>query len=142
MTDRQITRGDDYWEGRFLYTIEVVDDALAPYAFTSCTIYSTWREEPVAPGLDGTDATAPLAASITFDGAGEVTDNHNLILPTGASADDGILILIADRSTTTNMPLADELHGDLQITNAQGMVETVYLIATLMTRDGYTSRVE
>lgn len=141
--DKTITRGDDHYAERPIYTVTIVDDALAPYDLANCTVRSTWRSVPIPPegveGGDEDDAGAALAASITLDGEGEVTASSNLILPPDGAASDGVLLLIADRSTTAGMPLASALKGDVQLTDAADRVHTVILLATLTTRDGYTS---
>ena len=139
MTDRTVIRGDDYFDTRPIYTVTVVDDALAPFDFTGCIVRSTWRVETVSPGSDPLDTTAALAAHIIFDELGDVTDSDGLELPTGGTASDGILLLVADRTKTSVMPLADAIKGDVQITDALDRVQTVMLVATLSTIDGYTS---
>lgn len=143
--DRVLTRGDDYWADRPVWTVTLVGvdpldpDNLTPFDLTGCTVRSTWRPGPIPPGEDASDTTAALAASIAFDGNGDVTASSHMILPPDSSASDGVLLLVADRATTTAMPLTAGLRGDVQITDAADKVVSVPVLATLALIDLYTS---
>lgn len=139
MVNRMVIRGDDYVIRRYLLRFALVDDMLAPMDLTGCTVRSTWRPAPVSPEDDPNDAAADLAASITFDGSGAVTESDGLALPNGGSAVAGVLELIADRSVTAALPVGTALKGDVQVTDSNGEVLTVLVQETITAQDAYTS---
>ena len=139
MTDKEVVRGDDYWNARPIFVATITDNALSPYNLTGCTVRATWDEAVKPPESDPDDSTAVLRSLITIDGTGGVVESVNCELPDGGSAAGGILFIVADRATTAAMPLVSLISGDVQITHPDGMVETRFVLARLSTRDGYTS---
>ena len=136
---KTLIRADDYDVDRPIYTFTIVNPAtLEATPLASCTVQSTWRVAPVAPGTDATNAAAPITASITFDAFGAVTESDGLALPTGGTASDGVLALVADRTVTAALPLAAVLMGDVQVTDANGKRRTVKIVETIAAEDGYT----
>lgn len=144
MTDRVIIRGDDYPNvgNRYVFRFTMVDEALDPMDLTSCTVRSTWRTATVAPGFDDDDTSAPIAARITFDGAGAVTSSSRMALPAGKTAEDGELTMILTRVQTAALGRPTKLIGDVQVLTADNYVHTVMLVHTISTADGTTSDTE
>lgn len=138
MTDRVLVRSDDYVIRRQVLRFAVVDDAMQPMPLAGCKVQSTWRTAPGAPGTDPTNASAIIAASITFDAEGAVTASDKLALPSGGTADAGVLYLVLDRDQTAILPLGTTLKGDVQVTDANDERLTVFVQETITTIDGFT----
>lgn len=144
MTDRTILRGDDYpgADETYVFAFSLVDRDLEAYPLASTTVRSTWRTGTIPPGADEGDTLAPIAASISFDGAGEVTASSKLMLPDGMTAADGELWLVLTREETAALAQPTTLRGDVQILTSDDKVHTVILVQTITTVDGYTSDTE
>ncbi len=148
MVNRVVIRGDDYLARRNVFGFGLIDVEASNVAGSQTllnmaghTIRSTFREGPVAPGSDPTDATAPLTAEIAFAANGAVSGTPlNMALPEGMTAADGRLDIRLDKTITAGLPLGTVLKFDIQVTNPDGEDDTVMLLETLSAEDGYTSR--
>ncbi len=148
MVSRTLIRGDDYLARRSVFSFGLIDveqsnvqQSQVLLNMAGHTIRSTFREGPVAPGADPTDAGAALRAEIAFDANGDVIGTPlHLALPAGMTAADGRLELRLGKTITAGLPLGTVLRFDIQVTTPDGEDDTVMLLETLSTEDGYTSR--
>lgn len=143
MTERTVVRGDDYVMRRPVFKLTLVaieGDVIVPLDMSGCTVRATFKTAPTDPATDPTDESAELKRDITFDVAGTVTSATGFRLPDGGTAQDGVLWLTATSSDTLALPLATTLKGDVQVTDANDEVLTVFSTATLKAVEGYTNR--
>ena len=135
---KQIIRGDSYETLRPLYQYELLDDASAPLDLTSCTIMVTFKPTVTTIEADANDTTAVITHEIQISGAGAVTFQDGLYV-VGTVAG-GTLEQRLTPAETIALPVNTELHGDLQLIDANGEVFTWIFEETLIAIDGLTHR--
>lgn len=139
MPDRTLIRGDSYATRRPLYRTQFYDTAGLPLNLTGCTIRTTYRPAPTAPIDDPNDSGAVIRHTLSVGTDGVIGTQDGLFI-VGVVADG----LVEERFTaaeTRNLPLAQRLLSDIELTDARGEVTTWIMQEGIVTVDGYTHRV-
>lgn len=138
MTDRVLIAGDSYQTRRAVFRYTLLTDTGAAFDLTGCTVRSTFKPALATITDDPTDTTAPIKATLIVSGAGAATTQTKLYLVGAATG--GIVELRLSATETAALPLDTTLHGDAEVTDANGEVLTVLLVETVTVASGYTNR--
>lgn len=134
-----LTQGDSYAIRRPLYTITLIDDALAPFDLTNCTVRTTFKIAPTDPLTDTTDSTAAIAATLIVNGAGVATTEDGLYMI--GAATDGTIEQRLTATDTLNLAVGVSWFSDIELTDANDEVFTWVFTDTLRVENrGYTNR--